>query len=185
MTLRPGLAGAAILVAGGALGTPGAVAAPSNGTLTLRIASLPHHPSELVLASRLEGSRHDGGRVVAFFVVSTEFGRHALKIGTARTAADGTARIRYRPTWSGDQRFVARVTGAGAPVPAATASYHVIVSAPGPLAAGANPARPLAAVGSVFLDAALTVVGAVWLVLIGMLVAAFAWMPRLAGRGTE
>jgi hypothetical protein len=182
VTPRRHLIGAALLLAGGSLAAPAAAAPPF---LTLTVATPTDHALVLTLTSRLEGVPHPAGKAVTFFVLSTEFGRHEVKIATARTAADGRAAVRYHPTWSGDERFVARVRGVGARVRAATASYSVVVSRPGPLAARANPGRPLASVGNVFLDTALTAVAVVWLVLIGMLVAAFAWMPRLAGRGTD
>lgn len=189
MSLRcrtPGLvlAVAASLVAVGLSRASEAFASPP--ALTLSVAARPHHPAELTLVSRLGSSSDKRGRSVAFFVVSTEFGQHRdVPIGTAETAADGTASVRYKPTWSGTEQFVAKLTGPGAQVPAATASYRVTASTPGLLSAGANPARPLAAVGHVFLDVILTIVALVWLGLIITLVLAIGWMPRLAGGGID
>lgn len=176
---------AAPLLAVGLCRSPQALAAPpapAATVLTLSVAARPHHPAELTLVSRLRSSSHEGGRSVAFSVVSTEFGQtRDVPIGTVETAADGTAHVRYDPTWSGEQRFVARLTGPGAHVPAATVSYRVTTSTPGPLSAGANPARPLASVGHVFLGVILTLVVLVWLGLMITLVLAIGWMPRLAG----
>jgi hypothetical protein len=140
----------------------------------------------LTLVSRLQSSSGNGGKTVAFFVVSTEFEKaRELPIGTAKTAADGTASVRYKPTWSGKEQFVAKLTSSGTHVPAASAYYRVVSSTPGPLFAGANPARPLSSVGHIFLRVILTSVALIWLGLIIMLVLAVGWMPRLAGRGID
>lgn len=180
MSLRSRTLGLALAV--GLCSAPAAVASPTG--LTLSVTARAHHPAELTLVSRLGSGER--GRSVAFFVVSTEFGPpRNVPIGTAATAANGTASIGYRPTWSGEEQFVAELTGPGARVPPATASYRVTASTPGLLSVGANPARPLASVGRVFLAVILTVVALVWLGLIITLVLAIGWMPRLAGRGVD
>jgi hypothetical protein len=161
-------------------------AATTPAVLTLSVAARPHKPAELTLVSRLRSSSGSGGKSVAFFVVSTEFGKAMeVPIGTAKTAADGTASVRYKPTWSGKEQFVARLISSGAHAPAASASYRVASSTSGPLFAGANPARPLSSVGHIFLRVILTTVALVWLGLIIIVVLAVAWMPRLAGRGID
>lgn len=158
-------------------------AATAPAVLTLSVAARPRDPAELTLVSRLQSSSGSGGKSVAFFVVSTEFEKaRELLIGTAKTAADGTASVRYKPTWSGKEQFVAKLTGSGTHAPTASAYYRVVSSTPGPLYAGANPARPLSSVGHIFLRVILTTVALVWLGLIIMLVLAVGWMPRLAGR---
>jgi hypothetical protein len=158
-------------------------AATSPAALTLSVAARPHHPSDVTLAARLQSGSGDGGRTISFFVVSTEFAQpRDVPIGTAKTAADGTASVRYKPTWSGKEQFVAKLTGSGTHAPTASAYYRVVSSTPGPLYAGANPARPLSSVGHIFLRVILTTVALVWLGLIIMLVLAVGWMPRLAGR---
>jgi hypothetical protein len=136
----------------------------------------------LILVSRLRSSSKRAGRTVAFFVVSREFKQPVnVPIGTADTAADGSAKISYKPTWSGDQTFIARLVGPGPHAKAATAKYRVAASTPGPLAASASPGRPLASVGHVFLEVILILAALVWLSLIIVLAIAFGWMPRLAG----
>ncbi len=157
-------------------------AATAPTVLTLSVAARPHDPAELTLVSRLQSSSGNGGKSVAFFVVSTEFKQPKdVPIGTAKTAADGTASVSYKPTWSGKEQFVAKLSSAGTQVPAATAYYRVTASTPGPLSAAANPARPLASIGHVFLNVILAIVALVWLGLIITLVLAVGWMPRLAG----
>lgn len=154
-----------------------------KAVLTLSVAARPHNPAELTLVSRLQSSAGSRGKSVAFFVVSTEFEKaRELLIGTAKTAADGTASVKYKPTWSGKEQFVAKLTGSATHAPTASAYYRVVSSTPGPLYAGANPARPLSSVGHIFLRVILTTVALVWLGLIIMLVLAVGWMPRLAGR---
>ena len=186
-TLKCVLVVAAPILAVGLCSSPAAFAAATTPTvLTLSVASRPPNPTDLTLVSRLQSSSGNGGKTVAFFVVSTEFEKaRELPIGTAKTAADGTASVRYKPTWSGKEQFVAKLTSSGTHVPAATAYYRVVSSTPGPLFAGANPARPLSSVGHIFLRVILTTVALVWLGLIIMLVLAVGWMPRLAGRGID
>ncbi len=159
-------------------------AATAPSVLTLSVAARPHDPTDLTLVSHLQSSSDNGGKSVAFFVVSTQFKQpEDVPIGTAKTAADGTASVSYKPTWSGKEQFVAKLTSPGAQVPAATAYYRVTASTPGPLYAAANPARPLSFIGHIFLGVVLTIVALIWLGLIIMLVAAVGWMPRLAGGG--
>jgi hypothetical protein len=186
-TLKCVLVVAAPILAVGLCSSPAAFAAATTPTvLTLSVASRPPNPTDLTLVSRLQSSSGNGGKTVAFFVVSTEFEKaRELPIGTAKTAADGTASVRYKPTWSGKEQFVAKLTSSGTHVPAARAYYRVVSSTPGPLFAGANPARPLSSVGHIFLRVILTTVALVWLGLIIMLVLAVGWMPRLAGRGID
>ena len=186
-TLKCVLVVAAPILAVGLCSSPAAFAAATTPTvLTLSVASRPPNPTDLTLVSRLQSSSGTGGKSVAFFVVSTEFKQPKdVPIGTAKTAADGTASVRYKPTWSGKEQFVAKLTSSGTHVPAASAYYRVVSSTPGPLFAGANPARPLSSVGHIFLRVILTSVALIWLGLIIMLVLAVGWMPRLAGRGID
>ena len=177
---------AALFLSPEAFASSPAIDSAGKAVLTLSVAARPHNPAELTLVSRLQSSSGSGGKSVAFFVVSTEFEKaREVPIGTAKTAADGTASVRYKPTWSGKEQFVAKLTSSGTHVPAASAYYRVVSSTPGPLFAGANPARPLSSVGHIFLRVILTTVALVWLGLIIMLVLAVAWMPRLAGRGID
>lgn len=170
-------------IAAGGFGVPASLAssAAAPNSLTLSIVVRPHHPTTLILTSRLRSSSKRAGRSIAFFVVSREFGQPMnIRIGTAETAANSRAKITYKPTWAGEETFVAKLVGPGPHVRAATAHYRVTASAPGPLAATANPGRPLASVGHVFLDVILAVAAFVWLSLVAMLAIAFGWMPRLA-----
>lgn len=179
---------AVTIIAAGVSGAPASFGSSfaTPTALTLSIAARPHHPTTLVLVSHLRSSSKRAGRFIAFFVVSTEFKQPMnVPIGTAKTTADGSAKISYTPTWSGEETFVAKLVGSGTHVRAATAHYRVTASTPGPLAATANPGRPLASVGGVFLDVILTVVALVWLSLIIVLAIAFGWMPRLAGEGID
>ncbi|HEY6032107.1 MAG TPA: hypothetical protein VIU44_16170 [Gaiellaceae bacterium] len=122
------------------------------------------------------------GERVAFFVVSKEFGpARSVPIGVAKAGAAGAARIAYTPTWSGAQQFIVKLARPGAGAPSATAEYRVTASKPGPLSAGANPPRPLASVGRVFLAVTLTVVALVWLSLSITLALAFGRLPQLDG----
>lgn len=159
-------------------------AATAPAALTLSVVTRPHHPSAVTVVAHLRGGSGDGGRTISFFVVSTEFAQPKdVPIGTAKTTADGTASVAYKPTWSGREKFIAKLTGPAAHVPAATAYYRVTRSTPGPLAAAANPARPLSSIGHVFLDVVLSIVALVWLGLIIMVALAVGWLPRLAGGG--
>lgn len=162
-----------------ALFSGGADAFASPAGMSLSVAPRAGAPAELALVAR--GSR--AGAAVAFFVVSTEFKRARVPIGVAKAASDGTARIRYTPTWSGTEQFVARLAELPTGGPEATVSYRVTASVAGPLAADANPGRPLASVGHTFLTVILTLVGLVWLTLIAMLALAIGWLPRLATEG--
>ncbi len=159
-----------------------AVAAPPS--LTLSIAERPHDPSELTLVARLRGSSAGAGKSVTFFVVSREFKQPMrIPIGTAKTAADGRALIRYKPTWAGRQVFVAQLAGAHPLV--ATSSHYVSASAPGKLSPGANPPRPLASVGNVFLRMILSVVALIWLALLAVLALVGTRMPHMAHEGID
>lgn len=154
--------------------------ARAAGGSSLSVAARAGGPARLALVARLHGASR--GATVAFFVVSREFGDpRNVPIGVAKVGASGTARIDYRPTWSGVQQFVAKLAGG----PTATAAYRVAAAAPGPLHDTANPGRPLASVGHVFLDVILSVAALVWLSLAVTLVLAFARLPRLAGEGTD
>lgn len=171
-------------IAAGVFGAPPSRASSSavRDALTLSVAERPQHPRTLILVSRLRSSSKRAGRSIAFFVVSREFKQPVdVPVGTADTAADGSAKISYRPTWSGEQTFIAKLVGPGPHVRAATAQYRVTASTPGSLVATAGPGRPLASVGHVFLDVILTLAALVWAGLIVMLAIAFGWMPRLAG----
>lgn len=165
-----------VLVAA-ALGAASPATAGSGATLT--VAPKAGDRTRLTLVAHLPGS---AGGAVAFFVVSKEFGpARSVPIGVAKAGADGAARIAYTPTWSGAQQFVAKRARPGSGTPSATAVYRVTASKAGPLAAGANPPRPLASVGHVFLAVILTVVALVWLSLSITLALAFGRLPRLAG----
>ena len=121
------------------------------------------------------------GEPVAFYVVSKEFGSaQNVPIGVTKAGADGTARTAYTPTWSGAQQFVVKLARPGTGATSATAEYRVIAFKPGPLSAGANPPRPLASVGHVFLAVILTIVALIWLSLLITLALAFGRLPRLA-----
>ena len=153
--------------------------AAADGGASLAVAPKPGDPTRLTLVAHLPGS---AGKPVAFFVVSKEFGpARKVPIGVAKAGADDAARIAYTPTWSGAQQFVVELARPGAGAPSATAPYRVTAFKPGPLAASANPPRPLASVGNDFLIVILTVVTLVWLSLFITLALAFGWMPRLAG----
>jgi hypothetical protein len=173
---------ASLLVAGLCRPSPAFAKSPTRRPLlTLRVVPRPNHPAELTLVSHVrQGSHGVGGKTVAFFVVSTEFKNPInVPLGTAETAANGTARLTYAPTWRGEERFVAQLTS---PHVEATVSQRVVASTPGPLAAAANPARPLASVGRVFLDVILAVVAAIWLSLIAVVALTAGRMPRLGTR---
>jgi hypothetical protein len=160
-----------------ALGGGSPAAAGSGSSLT--VAPKPGDPTRLTLMAHLPGS---AGEPVAFFVVSKEFGpARKVPIGVATAGADGRARIAYRPTWSGAQQFVVKLARPGTGARSATAAYRVTASTPGPLSAGANPPRPLASVGHVFLTVILTIVALIWLSLFITLSLAFGRLPRLAG----
>ncbi len=160
-------------------------AATAPAALTLSVVARPHHPSDVTVVARLQSGSGDGGRTISFFVVSTEFAQpRDVPIGTAKTTADGTASVAYKPTWSGREKFIAKLASPGAQA-AATAYYRVTASTPGPLFAGANPARPLSSMGHVFLDVILSIVALVWLGLITMVALAVGWLPRLAREGID
>ncbi|HET7354434.1 MAG TPA: hypothetical protein VFJ11_10350 [Gaiellaceae bacterium] len=153
--------------------------AAAGGGASLTVAPKPGDPTRLTLVAHLPGS---AGEPVAFFVVSKEFGSaRNVPIGVTRAGADGTARMTYTPTWSGTQQFVVKLARPGARARSATAEYRVTASKPGPLSAGANPPRPLASVGHVFLTVILTIVTLIWLSLLITLALAFGRLPRLAG----
>jgi hypothetical protein len=160
-----------------ALGAASPAAAAIGASLA--VAPKPGDPARLTLVAHLPGS---AGKPVAFFVVSKEFGpARKVPIGVATARAGDTARFAYTPTWSGAQQFVAELARPRAHAPSATTQYRVTAFKPGPLAASANPPRPLASVGHDFLIVILTVVALVWLSLFITLALAFGWMPRLAG----
>lgn len=151
---------------------------------SLSVAPRAGHPAQLDLVARLRTS--SAGAQVAFFVVSTEFGQpHQVPIGVAAVGKDGTARLGYLPTWSGEQQFIAKLSAEGANATSATAEYRVTASTPGLLYAGANPERPLASVGHVFLDIILAVVASVWLSLLVTLALALGRLPRLTGETAD
>lgn len=153
--------------------------------LTLSVAPPPGKAMNLVLTSHLMGSSGEAGQSVSFFVVTREFGRDQdVPIGTATTAANGLASISYKPTWSGEEKFVVKLTASsGAGAPTATANYRVTASAPGPLHATANPLRPLSSLGHIFVGALLGIVVLLWLTLIVILLLVARRLPRMAGRG--
>lgn len=179
VVLSPGPAAAAALPAIGA-----GASATSPLILALSVAPQAGKPGNLVLTSHLQGGSRNGAESVAFFVVTTQFGQNQnVPIGSAKTAGDGTASIIYTPTWSGEQQFVARLTGSpAANAPTATAHYRVTADAVGPLYAAANPPRPFSFLGNLFVGALLTIVVLVWLTLIVTLLVVARGLPRLARR---
>jgi hypothetical protein len=184
--LLAGLPGLSQSLASPSATHPAGKAAPAAASLALSVATRPGHPAELLLASRLRGGSHTSGGSVAFFVVSREFKSPAeVPIGTAKMAADGVARLIYRPTWSGRQELLAKLALPGAHVPAASAYYSVTTSTPGPLFAAANPTRRFSSTGSIFMNVIRTLVALIWLSLIVILVMVRARMPRLAREGTD
>ncbi len=182
-----GLVLAAIpILAVGFCGSSAAFAATNPTTLTLSVSTQPQHSATLTLVSDLKGGSDVAGKSVAFYVVSTEFMPPvSVPIGTAETAANGSASINYKPTWSGKEKFIAEVTSAGVQVPEATAEFLVTNSTPGPLYATANPARPLGFIGRVFTGVILSIVAAVWLSLLFILFLMARALPRLASRQDE
>ena len=165
-----------ILVAA-VLGGGSPAAAGSGARLT--VAPKPGDRPRLTLVAHLPGS---AGEPVAFFVVSREFGSaRNVPIGVTKAGKDGTARLTYVPTWTGAQQFIGKLARPGARASSATAEYRVTSSKPGPLTAGANPPRPLASVGHVFLTVILMIVALIWLSLLFTLALAFGRLPRLAG----
>lgn len=165
-----------IILGAAALGTASPAAAGSGASLT--VTSKPGQQARLTLVAHLPGS---AGKPIAFFVVSKEFGpARKVPIGVAKAGADDRARIAYTPTWSGAQQFVVKLARPGTGAASATAEYRVIAFKPGPLSAGANPPRPLASVGHVFLAVILTIVALIWLSLLITLALAFGRLPRLA-----
>lgn len=164
------------------LGLPALAQAGGGASLSVAVKSVAS--PRLVLVARLNGS--SPGEQVAFFVASREFGPvRQVPIGVAEVGPNGAARILYTPTWSGEQQFRATLARPDTHRPAVTANYRVAQSTPGPLSTNANPHRPLASVGHVFLDAILTAVALVWLSLFVTLALAFGRLPQLAGEGTE
>ncbi len=179
------LAGLAAL-ASVSLGIRHPVLAASTGTSpTLSVSSQPGHPGSLVLRTNLGDA--SGHTVVAFFVVTNEFGHPQLvPLGTAKQAPDGFATLTYRPTWGGEEQFVAKLADApGSHQPVVTTNYLVGASKPGPLYATANPPRPFSSLGHVFAVALLSIVGLVWLTLIVTLVRVARGLPRLATASPE
>jgi hypothetical protein len=180
VVLSPGPAAAAAALP--AIGAGASATSPL--ILALSVAPQPGKPGNLLLTSHLQGGSRNGAESVAFFVVTTQFGQDQnVPIGSAKIAGDGTASIIYTPTWSGEQQFVARLSGsAAASALTATADYRVSADAVGPLYAAANPPRPFSFMGSAFLGALLTIVVLVWLTLIITLLVVVRGLPRLAQR---
>lgn len=119
-------------------------------------------------------------------MVTKEFGGDDdVPIGTASTAPSGAASITYKPTWTGKEQFVAKLTAgaSGADAATATSYYRVTTSAPGPLYATANPQRPLSFIGHIFVGTVLAIVALLWLTLIVILLLMARRLPRLAGGG--
>ncbi len=164
--------------------TPAPAAVPTAVPTALSLSVAPSATSQgsLTLTSQVEGESSLSGHSVSFFVVSKEFGNPVnVPIGTATIGSAGTASVTYKPTWSGETQFVVKLPGASAKTTVtATSSYAVATYTPGPLYSGANPKRPLSAVGHVFVASALTLVALVWLTLITFLVLARWRLPQLA-----
>lgn len=168
-----------------AIGLSSSTAAAGSGpSLTLSVTPQRSNPAHLVLTGQLQGAGTTAKQSIAFFVVSTEFGRPLnVSIGSATTGSDGKASMIYTPTWSGETEFVARLAGVPAKeAPTATTIYRVAAADAGPLDTGANPARPFLFMGEPFLGALLAIVGIVWLTLIVTLITVIRRLPQLANR---
>lgn len=160
-----------------------AATAPSS-SITLSVSQSSSSSNSLKLTSQVASNAQIKGQQVSFFVVTKEFTKTSLDvpIGSATTGSNGTASITYKPTWTGNQDFVAKLTTTGTKTAVtATASYDVLATTPGPLYSASNPARPLSRVGHFFVGSALAIVAIVWLTLITFLILAKARLPRLAG----
>jgi hypothetical protein len=102
-----------VVATGAALAqTPSTQAAPPVLEGVPPVQQVAGQPS-LTLAARLHGP--DGapvrGEVLDFYVLSTVFGEHLMKVGQAQTDATGTAALLYEPTWAGEHTVVVRYAG--------------------------------------------------------------------------
>jgi hypothetical protein len=96
------------------------------------------------------------------FVAATDFfGERWVPIGSALTDTSGRATVVYTPTWNGEQRLVARVSG----VEGARASEPIVIEVSGALPGIASEPQDLPIVRAWALPIGVAVVVLVWLVL--------------------
>ena len=180
------LAGAGALLALAAAATPALAdtsppSAAPTGVVKLSVKQSADKPEQLVLTSRVQGAAGTAGRSVTFYVVTRQFGdERTVPIGSADLERDGTASVTYRPTWNGDQRFVAHLDGDPATAPSGSASYQVTASTEGPYYPLANQPRPFGPLGRVFVDVLLATVALVWLTLVLTVVRVARGLPHRA-----
>lgn len=139
-----------LILAAGAIFLQAAAPALADGDQPVSLTAIPpeegktEHES-VVLSARLSSDQGPvGGFPVSFYVVTTVFGEHLMKVGEALSDASGTVSVVYRPTWTGDHTVVAHFNGAG-DYAAAETSFHfdalVAESAYERADFGLNPAR--------------------------------------------
>jgi Ni/Fe-hydrogenase subunit HybB-like protein len=107
---------------------------------------------------------------VRFFQLTTEFGPQGqlVPIGTATTGKTGTAKLAYRPTVAGPQKFVAKYAGS-ASAGAATAKTTVNITSAQSAYRPAAP-KPLAGLGKITVGVLLMIVALIWLTLAAQVV---------------
>ena len=98
---------------------------------------------------------------VTFMAATDFFGERWVPIGNALTDTSGTATILYTPTWNGEQRLVARVSG----VEGADESEPIVIQVSGALPAIASEPQDLPIVRAWAVPIGAAVVVLVWIVM--------------------
>jgi len=114
-------------------------------------------------------------QVAVTFMAATEFfGERWVPIGNALTDTSGTATVIYTPTWNGEQRLVARVSG----VEGADESEPIVIQISGALPAIASEPQSLPIVRAWALPIGVAVVVLVWIVLAFLFLSAVIGIAR-------
>lgn len=134
------------------------------------------------------------GEKVTFYLKTSEFeGSGWMAIGSSASDSQGIATLSYLPASTGFETFgsssgplLQSPTG----TPSATFGFKVLKDPPGFKQSVIEYPRPLGSVGSMLVKGLLSLVGLVWLVLLGCLAVVIRRVPRLAadsqtGRGEE
>ena len=169
-----GAAGVLLLVALlGMLGVGAAApasAATSPGTPTITITGIEAGGSMELTATLTGPDGHPLAKAdVTFLLSTTQFGTPArlVPLGSGTTNTTGSARLKYRPTVTGPQEFVATYSAAGAKPVTSSTTINVTVARS---AYHPAPPKPLAGVGKALVGVLFAIVAAIWLTLAAQVV---------------
>ena len=123
------------------------------------------------------------GKKVTFYLKTSEFeGSGWMALGSSSSDSQGIATYSYRPASTGIETFGSELGSlqSSASTPSATFQFRVLRDPPGFGQSVIEYPRPLGSVGSMLVKGLLSLVGLVWVVLIGSLVMVIRRVPKFA-----